>query len=51
MASALAAKLNLPEATVTAALKKTKPAHQAGEQHGPRGQGGPAGAAGPMGMN
>jgi hypothetical protein len=51
MASALAAKLNLPEATVTAALKKTKPAHPAGEQHGPRGQGGPAGAAGPMGMN
>ena len=51
MASALAAKLNLPEATVTAALKKTKPARPAGEQHGPRGHGGPAGAAAPMGMN
>ena len=55
MASALAAKLNLPEATVTAALKKTQPARPdgapAGAQHGPRGQGGPAGAPVPMGMN
>jgi len=51
IASALAAKLNLPEATVVAALKKTRPARPAGEQHGPRGQGGPAGVAGPMGMN
>ena len=57
MASALAAKLNLPEATVLAALKKTRPARPAGEQHGPRGQHGPggqrgpAGFAGPMGMN
>ena len=54
IASALAAKLNLPEATVTAALKKTKPARPAGKQrgqHGPRGAGGPAGVAGPMGMN
>ena len=54
IASALAAKLNLPEATVTAALKKTKPARPAGQQRGqrgPRGAGGPAGVAGPMGMN
>ena len=51
MASALAAKLNLPEATVVAALKKTRPARPAGEQHGPGGQRGPAGFAGPMGMN
>ena len=57
MASALAAKLNLPEATVLAALKKTRPARPAGEQNGPRGQHGPggqrgpAGFAGPMGMN
>ena len=54
IASALAAKLNLPEATVVAALKKTKPARPAGQQrgqHGPRGAGGPAGVAGPMGMN
>jgi len=51
IASALAAKLNLPEATVLAALKKTRPARPAGEQHGPRGQGGPAGVAGPVGMN
>jgi hypothetical protein len=57
MASALAAKLNLPEATVLAALKKTRPARPAGQQqgprgqHGPGGQRGPAGFAGPMGMN
>lgn len=51
LASALAAKLNLPEATVLAALKKTQPARPAGEQHGPRGHGGPAGVAGAMGMN
>ena len=51
IASALAAKLNLPQTTVAAALKKTRPARPAGEQHGPRGQGGPAGVAGPMGMN
>ena len=54
MASALAAKLNLPEATVAAALKKTQPARPAGDKHGPggpRGHAGPAGFAGPMGMN
>ena len=54
IASALAAKLNLPEATVVAALKKTRPARPAGDQRGPggpRGQAGPAGFAGPMGMN
>ncbi len=52
MASALAAKLNLPVATVTAALKKVMP--KRGEGHGPRGEHGPAGDAdGPdaMGMN
>ena len=54
IASALAAKLNLPEATVAAALKKTQPARPAGDKHGPggpRGHAGPAGFAGPMGMN
>ncbi len=54
VASALAAKLNLPEATVAAALKKTQPARPAGDKHGqggPRGHAGPAGVAGPMGMN
>ena len=54
IASALAAKLNLPETTVAAALKKTQPARPAGDHRGPggpRGQAGPAGFAGPMGMN
>jgi len=64
MATALAVKLNLPEATVTAALKKVMPQRVEGHgqrgsggQYGPRGQhgpGGPAGAVGgpgAMGMN
>ena len=54
MATALAAKLNLPESQVLAALQKTRPAHPAGGHRGQRGPGGPAGAAGfagPMGMN